>query len=427
MRKILLSATVLASFNMSAFAVNIDGSTLTPAVAATLTQDQCATLVGPSNIPVVVIPALPNVCVNNIGLQFSNVQLAALTAEQITSLSFDWLRAAGQARQVILLTKASSAAVFRILSLNKLTNNQIAMVTPAQLQGLTAQQFGLLSKTYLQAMTDTQMQALRSDQISVAFDKWTDPQMRNLTTAQISGLPASQTSGLLSYFRSWTPEQVQALTPAQLATIPQAFSYPWFNQVFANFSFVQKSTLTNQAVVQMAKSIEVQKVPVESISTLTDQTVVQMAQNNTLKNLSNAQLAALPVSAIKQLKIMNLLGVLSDAQNNVLPSTDLTLTATLDRSCASVDMTLDNVIAAYSTQATQPANQQDGYTGIALNNSGIFAVPYNATYVYFNRNSALDRMPTNINYYGVINTVFAVQAGGTYAITCRTSAHGPAK
>lgn len=423
MIKTLLSAAMLISLTTQAFAANIDGAALTQASAATLTQDQCASLVGAINIPIAVIPALPNVCVNNMGLQLSNNQLAALTAEQISSLSFEWLRAAGPAKQVILLTNAPSAAVFRILSLNKLTNNQLAMVTPAQLQGLTAQQLGLLSKTYLQAMTDTQMQVLSSAQIAAAFDKWTTPQMRKLTPAQISGLPASQTNGLLSYLLSWTPEQVQALTPAQLATIAQAFSYPWFNQVFANFSFLQKSTLSNQAIAQLAKSSEVQKLPEEAIRTLTDQTIVQMAQNNTLKNLSDEQLTLLPVSAVKQLKIKNLLGGLSADQISKLVSTDLTLTATFDKSCPLAGMWLSNLFANYYTQATQQdiTSMTPPAGTLRVGADGKFAVPYNATYVTFLR----DVMPSNINFYGVNGTIFVIGGTNTFTVTCRTTGVSP--
>lgn len=390
MRKVLLGTAILAFTTTSSFAANIVGSTLTATVAANLTQDQCATLAGPNNIPVAVIPSLPNVCVNNMGLWFSNDQLAALTTSQVSSLSLEWLRSAGQAKQVVLLPKASSAAVFRILALNMLTADQITMVTPDQLKGLTASQLGLFSSSYLQAMTEAQMNALRSDQISAAFDKWTDQQMRNLTADQIGGLPVSQTSGLVSYFKSWTSAQIQALTPAQLASIPQVFGYSWFADVLKSLSATQ-------------------------ISSLTDQTVVQLAKANNLKNLSNDQLSKLQVSAVRQLMTLNLLEGLSEDQAAALPSTDLTLTATFDKTCPIAGMTLNNLFAIYSTQPTKPEDLTKYDAKVSVSNTGIFTVPYNATYVYFSRNV----LPSNINFYGVNSTVFTVSNGNSYTVTCR--------
>lgn len=416
MRRILLSAAILAFTTTSAFAASIDGSTLTATVASNLTEAQCASLVGPKNISVAAIPALPNVCVNNMGIQFSNDQLAALTTEQVSSLSFEWLRLAGQAKQVVLLPEASSIAVFRILSLKMLTADQITMVTPDQLQGLTAEQFGLISSSYFKAMTETQMKALRPDQISAAFDKWTDQQMRNLTPDQIRGLPASQASGLVSYFTSWTQEQIHALTPDQLAFIPQVFSYPWFKDVLKMLSTSQIDSLTDPAVLELAKSTdEVQILPVSLIASLTDQTVVQLAKAKNLKNLSNDQLSKLQVSAIRKLKALSLLGGLSAEQVAELPSTDLTLTATFDGTCETAGMTLTNLFAYYSTQAAELGVRSENYESVRVSSNGQFTVPYNATYVYFNR----DVMPSNINFYGVNGTVFTVSDGKSYTVTCR--------
>jgi len=298
MRKVFLSSMILAFATTSTFAANIIGSTLTTTVASTLTQDQCAVLVGPQNIPVSVIPALPNYCVNNMGLGFSNDQLAALTPDQSSSLSMDWLRLAGPAKQVALLSNASSDAVFRIFALKKLSANQITMVTPDQLYGLSPQQLGLLDQSYLQAMTEIQMDALRADQIAAALDKWTDQQMKNLTTVQISGLPSSQTPVFIDYYNVWTTDQVQALTPAQLDATPlDYYGYAWFKNKLKGLSDSQ-------------------------IATLTDRTVIQMAKANILGNLSNSQLTNLSVSAVKNLKNLKLLGGLSDAQIALLRSTD---------------------------------------------------------------------------------------------------------
>lgn len=418
MRRILLSAAILAFTTTSTFAASIDGSTLTATVASNLTEAQCATLVGPKNISVAAIPALPNVCVNNMGIQFSNDQLAALITEQVSSLSFEWLRLAGQAKQVVLLPAASSMAVFRILSLNMLTSDQVMMVTPDQLKGLTAKQLGLISGSYLKVMTETQMTALRSDQISAAFDKWTDQQMKNLTPDQIRGLPASQASGLVSYFTSWTQEQIHALTPDQLASIPQVFSYPWFKDVLKVLSTSQIDSLTDPAVLELAKSKdEVQTLPDALIASLTDETVVQLAKAKNLKNLSNAQLSKLQVSAIRRLKTLNLLEGLSAEQVAELPSTDLTLTAKFDGTCEKAGMTLNNLFAFYATQATEPGRLSENYKFVRVNSSGQFTVPYNATYVYFNR----DVMPSNINFYGVNGTVSTVSNGKSYTVTCRTT------
>lgn len=394
MRKFLLSATILAFATTSTLAAKIDGSTLTATVASNLTQDQCAALVGPQDIPVAVIPVLPNACVNNMGLRFSNTQLAALTTDQVSSLSWDWLRTAGQAKQVVLLNNASSDAVFRILSLNMLTDNQISMVTPDQLNSLTANQFGLIPSAYFEAMTETQLNALRSDQISAAFDNWTDQQMRNLTPNQISGLPASQTSGLANYFRSWTNPQIQALTPGQLATIPTFFGYTWFKDVLTNLSPSQ-------------------------IASLSDEAVIQLASGNNLQNLSNDQLTKLQVSAVWKLKTLNLLDGLSKEQVAALPSTDLTLTAKFDKTCPIAGVTLNNLSASYSTQATQPAvNLPGAWNSVFyVSESGVFTVPRNATYVDFGRTE----LPNNRNFYGVNPTVFAVKDGGSYTVTCQTN------
>lgn len=421
MKKILLGGTVLALTAITSFAGNINGSSLTQSEASKLTQDECATLVGPSNIPDSVISSLPSVCVNNMGLRFTNNQLEALTGVQISTLSFDWLRAAGQARQVVLLAKSTSQAVFRIVALNMLSTDQIKLITPRQLQGLSDTQLGLFSKNYLKVLTDVQMQVLRSGQISAAFDKWTDQQMRGLTPAQIKGLPATQTNGLLSYFTSWSNAQIHALTPAQLAAIPHAFGYPWFSKVLNKMSTEQTKSLTNQAIFQLAKySVEVQTLPDSLISSLSDNTVVSMAQVGYLSNLSDTQLSKLSVSAVWNLKLRNMLGQLSENQRGSLPSTDLTLTATLDRSCKDVDMTLGKLRAVYSTQITQPTNSSEGYTSDAVSGSGQFTVPRNATFLYFNRD--FDQlMPTNINFYGVIQKVTPVTANATFSVACRTT------
>lgn len=418
MRKVLLSTVILAVAAASAFADNIVGAKLTSAEASGLTQDQCATLLGPQNIPVAVIPALPNACVNNMGWQFTNSQLAALTNGQISSLSFDWLRGVGQAKQTILLPNASSDAVYRILSLGMLAPNQVTSLTPDQLQGLSASQFSTLRSTYLKALTQTQMNALRADQISAVFDKWTDQQMIHLMPDQIRGLPASQTYGLVSYFASWTNDQVQALTSAQLAAVPQVFGYPWFQKVFPKLLDSQIDSITDEAIIQLAKSGNgVHALPVSKIASLKDETVVQMARAGILKNLSNDQLATLSVSSVRRLTTLKLLGGLSQEQKDALPSTNVALTAVFDASCPYAGMTLGNLIAYYSMQATKPAKYQtEGFTAVGVNGSGQFAVPYNATYVYFDRRD----MPTNINFYGVDETLFSVSEGSRYTVTCRT-------
>jgi hypothetical protein len=393
-------------------------------MAPTLTQDQCASLVGPQNIPIAAIPALPNVCVNNIGLYLTNAQLAAFTTNQISSLSFDWLRAAGQARQLVLLPKASSDAVFRILSLGKLTDNQIALVTPGQLAGLTDNQFGLLRSSYYKAMTQPQMDTLRPGQISVALDKWTDQQMNNLTPDQIRGIPVSQTNELTSYFTAWNEYQIYALTSGQLAAVPQVFGYQWFGGVLAKMSIWQLDSLSDAAIIQLAKSPDrIKLVPLARIATLNDQTIIQIAKANTLQNLPDSQLAVLQVSALRQLKSLNLLGGLSQQQLAKLPTTDFTQTAIQDATCKTAGVDLGNLFAMYTTQDTMPA-QNSGRSSfnnrVRVASNGIFPLPYTATYVTFDR----DVMPSNINFYGVRSTIFAVTEGGRYTVTCRTSAYG---
>ena len=250
MKKILVA--VLIGYSALGWSDPVDGSVLTPASASALTQDQCASLRNAQQIPLDAVASLPNYCVNNMGLYLSTPQLSELSPSQISSLSINWLRAAGQARALVLLPKAPAMAVFRMLSLKLLPADQINALSPDQLNGLTAAQFGLFDTSYYKAMTLEQMAYLRSDQISAAFDKWTDSQMKGLTPAQIAGLPPSQTNGLTSYFTSWTTAQIQALTPAQLNSVSAVFGYPWFKAVYPKLSMEQLSGISGAALKGLA-------------------------------------------------------------------------------------------------------------------------------------------------------------------------------